>query len=98
MFKRRPSGRVDPKTKWHKNALRIGITLLTSAIAYLGSSNLDLFVSFIGCIACIPLVYMYPPMLHLKVVASTKFEKGVDIALTILGGIALVYTTFLLFV
>lgn len=98
LFKRRPSGRVDPKTKWHKNALRIGITLLTSAIAYLGSSNLDLFVSFIGCIACIPLVYMYPPMLHLKVVASTKFEKGVDIALTILGGIALVYTTFLLFV
>lgn len=96
LFKRRPSGRVDPKTKWHKNAFRVGITLLTSTIAYLGSSNLDLFVSFIGCIACIPLVYMYPPMLHLKIVAKNNFEKGVDIVLIILGGVALVYTTTML--
>ncbi|KAG0675686.1 hypothetical protein C6P40_001406 [Pichia californica] len=97
IFKRRLSGRIDPKTKIFKNLFRIFVTFITSIIAYLGSSNLDLFVSFIGCIACIPLVYMYPPMLHLKVVAKTKISKGVDIFLTIIGGIALIYTTSQLF-
>lgn len=98
IFKRRLSGRVDPTTKIYKNAFRIFITLITSLIAYLGSSNLDLFVSFIGCIACIPLVYMYPPMLHLRCVAKSDFAKGIDMILIIFGGVALVYTTIQLFV
>lgn len=96
LFKRRESGRINNKTKWYKNAFRILITLTTSTIAYFGSTNLDLFVSFIGCFACIPLVYMYPPMLHFRSVANTSFVKTLDIILVILGAIAMLYTTLLL--
>lgn len=93
IFRRRQSGRIDIKTKWAKNLFRLFITLTTSTIAYFGSANLDLFVSFIGCLACIPLVYMYPPMLHYKAVANTTFTKTLDLILIVLGGVALVYTT-----
>lgn len=94
IFKRKPSGKVDLVTKWQKNTFRVLVVILTSTVAYLGSSNLDLFVSFVGSFACIPLVYMYPPMLHMKAVAESKWEKGLDLGLAIFGGIALIYTTY----
>ncbi|CAI8508758.1 unnamed protein product [Pichia kudriavzevii] len=98
LFKRRQSGRVDPKTKWYKNIFRVMVTLLTSTIAYYGSANLDMFVSFIGSVACIPLVYMYPPMIHYKIVAQGRFARYVDAIIVLVGGVSMVYTTFLLFV
>lgn len=93
IFIRSLSGKIDKKTKWLKNCFRLFITLVTSALAYLGSSNLDLFVSFIGCIACIPLVYMYPPLIHMKGVAKTPFAKGLDVFIVVLGAVAMVYST-----
>lgn len=99
IFKRNnSSGKNNLKIKWSKNFFRLLITLLTSTVAYLGSSNLDLFVSFVGCFACIPLVYMYPPMIHLKAVANTKFSRSLDILLVVLGGAAMVFTTIQLFI
>lgn len=58
--------------------------------------ELDNLVSLINdrSFACIPLVYMYPPMLHMKAVAESKWEKGLDLGLAIFGGIALFYTTY----
>ncbi|GMM44898.1 Avt3 protein [Pichia kluyveri] len=94
IFKKRSSGKVDIMTKWYKNSFRTLITLTTSLIAYCGSANLDLFVSFIGSFACIPLVYMYPPMLHNKAVADTKLQKYTDVVIVVLGLIAMLYTTY----
>ncbi|KAL6948582.1 hypothetical protein ACO0QE_001054 [Hanseniaspora vineae] len=59
------TGKTDWRIKWIKNFIRSLIVIFTVGLAYFGSSNLDRFVSFVGCFACIPLVYMYPPMLHL---------------------------------
>ncbi|CDK24334.1 unnamed protein product [Kuraishia capsulata CBS 1993] len=94
VFKKRQSGKVDYTTKWLKNGFRICCVVLTCLIAYFGSDNLDQFVSFVGSFACIPLVYMYPPMLHFKCCAKTFWMKSLDVALILLGGVGLVYTTY----
>lgn len=60
------SGKNSTRVKWQKNLTRCLFVLTTATIALYGGKNLDRFVSFVGCFACIPLVYMYPPMLHLK--------------------------------
>lgn len=89
------SGKFDFLTKWKKNSLRALMVVLTGITAYYGSDNLDKFVSFVGCFACIPLVYMYPPMLHYKSVAKdNQFLKISDILLIILGGVAMCYTSY----
>lgn len=99
IFRKRLSGKVDPHTKWAKNVSRAAITLLTCLLAWEGSANLDLFVSFVGCFACVPLVYMYPPMLHARVMGEGRFwTKAADWALVFFGGFAALYTTYQLLV
>lgn len=95
------SGKSSWKVKWMKNAVRSSIVILVVAIACVGADNLDKFLSIIGSFACIPLVYMYPPMLHLK---STSLPRSngkimsrrviIDIVLIIFGGISMVYTSY----
>lgn len=93
LFKRATSGKKDPATKWKKNAFRTFLACLCAAIAVLGESNLDRFVALIGSFACVPLVYIYPPLLHYKGVAEGKWEKTGDIMLMTLGGVGMIYTT-----
>ncbi|KAI5968679.1 AVT4 [Candida margitis] len=102
------SGKVSPTTKWLKNLFRCLFVLFIAYIALIGGANLDKFVSFIGCFACIPLVYMYPPMLHLKsccCIGGKQQLSGkevrrrywlaiLDYILIGIGGLALVYTTY----
>jgi solute carrier family 36 (proton-coupled amino acid transporter) len=87
------SGKRDTKTKWKKNAFRTGIVCLCGIISALGAADLDKFVALIGSFACVPLVYIYPPYLHWKGVAESKYSKLGDIALMCLGLVAMIYTT-----
>lgn len=93
LFKRATSGKKDPATKWKKNAFRTFLAGVCAAIAVLGEANLDRFVALIGSFACVPLVYIYPPLLHYKGVAESRWEKAGDVLLMVLGGIGMVYTT-----
>lgn len=93
LFYRATSGKKDPATKWKKNAFRTFLAVLCAAVAVLGESNLDRFVALIGSFACVPLVYIYPPLLHYKGVAEGKWEKGGDILLMLLGLVGMAYTT-----
>lgn len=87
------SGKKDVLTKWKKNAFRTGLVFLCCAISIAGSANLDRFVALIGSVACVPLVYVYPPFLHYRAVAQTKGEKVADLLLIVLGMVGMVYTT-----
>lgn len=89
----RRSGKKDALTKWKKNGFRSLIVVLCILISILGANNLDRFVALIGSFACVPLVYIYPPLLHYKGVAETKWAKIGDIALIILGLVCMIYTT-----
>uniref|UniRef100_A0A060TCD4 ARAD1D35376p n=1 Tax=Blastobotrys adeninivorans TaxID=409370 RepID=A0A060TCD4_BLAAD len=87
------SGKYSNKIKWEKNFVRFVLVMLTAAVAWIGADDLDKFVSLTGAFACIPLVYIYPPMLHLKSVARSPLARAGDIVLIAVGAVAMVYTT-----
>ncbi|TVY25517.1 Vacuolar amino acid transporter [Lachnellula hyalina] len=89
------SGKYNPYIKWQKNTFRFLFVMLCAGVAWIGSNDLDKFVSIVGSFACVPLVYIYPPMLHMRGVARTHFRKGCDIALCIFGVVVMAYTTIL---
>jgi proton-coupled amino acid transporter len=89
----RASGKQSNMTKWKKNGFRTSLVLLTGVIAAVGASDLDKFVALIGSFACVPLVYIYPAYLHYKGVADRSWAKAGDIAMMVVGLVAMVYTT-----
>ena len=93
LFGESTSGKGSSATKWKKNAFRASITVLCGLISILGASDLDKFVALIGSFACVPLVYIYPALLHYKGVAESRWAKSVDVVLMIVGFGAMVYTT-----
>ncbi|KAH3899335.1 related to Vacuolar amino acid transporter 3 [Saccharomycodes ludwigii] len=84
------SGKHNKKIKWLKNEFRTFIVLLSCLIAWIGANDLDKFVSLVGSLACIPLIYIYPPLMHSK--AFPKY-KLLDYFIVIFGFTVLCYTT-----
>ncbi|KIV95054.1 hypothetical protein PV10_02756 [Exophiala mesophila] len=89
------SGKYNPYIKWQKNVFRFFLVVVCALIAWGGAGDLDKFVALVGSFACIPLVYIYPPMLHLKAVARTHWQRTLDYVVAIFGLVACVYTTVL---
>ncbi|KAG0150494.1 hypothetical protein CROQUDRAFT_652419 [Cronartium quercuum f. sp. fusiforme G11] len=87
------SGKYSNKVKWQKNIFRTFTVIFCSLVAWAGASDLDKFVSLIGSIACVPLCFCYPAMLHYRARAKTIKQKLADIALFIFGISAAIYTT-----
>ncbi|QPG75789.1 hypothetical protein FOA43_003150 [Brettanomyces nanus] len=90
------SGKSDWKIKWMKNLLRVFIVLLMCTISYLGSNDLDRFVSLIGSFTCVPLIYIYPPLLYLKCFEGkvSGIAKFANYAITAVGTILMVYISY----
>jgi solute carrier family 36 (proton-coupled amino acid transporter) len=89
------SGKYNPYIKWQKNIFRFFLVILCALVAWGGAGDLDKFVSLVGSFACVPLVYIYPPMLHLRAVAKTRWARLADYAVCVFGIIGCVYTTVL---
>ncbi|KAJ9095765.1 hypothetical protein QFC19_007478 [Naganishia cerealis] len=87
------SGKHNPQVKWQKNTFRAMTVLGCSLISWAGASNLDGFVSFIGSFACVPLCFIYPPLLHLRARARTRTQRALDYGLIAFGVITTVYTS-----
>ncbi|OCF31256.1 solute carrier family 36 (proton-coupled amino acid transporter) [Kwoniella heveanensis BCC8398] len=87
------SGKHNPSVKWQKNVFRGCTVLFCSLLSWAGSSELDKFVSLIGSFACIPLCFIYPPMLHLKACNPSRKGRILDWILIIFGTIVGAYTT-----
>ena len=89
------SGKYNPYIKWQKNIFRFILVMICAMVAWGGAGDLDKFVSLVGSFACIPLVYIYPPLLHLKAVAKTRRQRVLDYTLCIFGVVGCAYTTVL---
>ncbi|KAF8969229.1 transmembrane amino acid transporter protein-domain-containing protein [Flammula alnicola] len=76
-----------------RNLFRFAMVLVCTTISWVGAADLDKFVAFVGCFACVPLCYVYPAMLHYKACSRTRREKLADIALIVFGLLAAAYTT-----
>ncbi|ODV95637.1 hypothetical protein PACTADRAFT_28339, partial [Pachysolen tannophilus NRRL Y-2460] len=99
------SGKNDPVVKSQKNLTRVAIVLMTCLIAFFGSNDLDKFVSLVGSFTCIPLIYIFPPLLHLKLLNTDSFKeqdtgslhrrlKVIDYIILALGIIIMIYTSY----
>ncbi|KAL6717279.1 hypothetical protein ACLMJK_005194 [Lecanora helva] len=93
LFGERASGKKSQAMKWKKNGFRTSITVLCGLIAILGASDLDKFVALTGSFACVPLVYIYPALLHYRSVAESRWAKIVDILVMMVGFAAMAYST-----
>ncbi|KAI7949900.1 hypothetical protein MJO28_008721 [Puccinia striiformis f. sp. tritici] len=88
------SGKYSNQIKWKKNLFRTITVFGCAFIAWLGAADLDKFVSLIGSMACVPLCFCYPAMLHYRAIAKTNRQKFYDICLFLFGCFAAVYTTY----
>ncbi|CCD25584.1 Avt4p NDAI_0F02660 [Naumovozyma dairenensis CBS 421] len=96
------SGKANWKVKWLKNFVRSIIVSFVIIFAYYEVDNLDKVVSLIGSFACIPLVYIYPPLLHLRSRSRSQSPSGdpskwklvLDHILVVFGGISMIYTSY----
>ncbi|KAI9818089.1 MAG: neutral amino acid transporter [Pycnora praestabilis] len=89
------SGKYNPYIKWQKNIWRFLLVMVCAMIAWIGAGDLDKFVALVGSFACVPLVYVYPPLLHFRAVARTRLQRIADVALCIFGVVVMIYTTAL---
>lgn len=89
------SGKNNPSVKWQKNAFRFVTVFVTALISWGGADDLDKFVALIGSFACIPLVYIYPPLLHMRAHNTSNMMKAADIGLCTFGFAVMAYTTAL---
>jgi proton-coupled amino acid transporter len=89
------SGKYNPYIKWQKNAFRFCLVVMCALIAWGGAGDLDKFVALVGSFACVPLVYVYPPLLHLKAVAKKPWQRMADYAVCCFGVVGCAYTTAL---
>ncbi|KAI6108016.1 amino acid transporter [Pisolithus sp. B1] len=87
------SGKRDPRVKWLKNLFRFALVMFCTGLSWLGAADLDKFVALIGSFACVPLCFVYPPMLHYKAAAKTWTQKLIDILLGTFGLAAMLFTT-----
>ncbi|KAI5983401.1 amino acid transporter [Pisolithus albus] len=87
------SGKRDPRVKWLKNLFRFALVMFCTGLSWFGAADLDKFVALIGSFACVPLCFVYPPMLHYKAAARTWTQKLIDIVLCAFGLTAMVFTT-----
>lgn len=96
-FPSNASGKHNPKVKWLKNYFRCAIVLLTSVLAWVGANDLDKFVSLVGSFACIPLIYIYPPLLHYKAFSLSGISRPrllLDLVIIIFGVAVMAYTSW----
>lgn len=80
--------------KWVKNVYRAVLVSFLGAVAFFERNDLDKFVSLVGCLACIPLSFIYPAMFHYKI-AEGRWAKMSDLIVIVFGMLALGYTSFI---
>lgn len=93
IFAHMRSGKGSLRTKWVKNAFRVGVLLFCGLVSVVGTGNLDRFVALIGSVACVPLVYVYPAYLHWKGVATKRWVRWGDAIMMVVGVGGMFYTS-----
>ncbi|KAF9291247.1 neutral amino acid transporter [Linnemannia elongata] len=80
-------------TTFKENVVRVLIDFAVAAVAYAGYSKLDIFISFVGSFACAPLLFIFPPLFHLKAFPNQPMWRKVsDVCLILFGFIVFFYT------
>lgn len=91
------SGKHNPRIKWLKNYFRAAVVVVTSMVAWGGANDLDKFVSLVGSVACVPLIYVYPPLLHYKAFkdnGASQVSLIADLVIATAGILIMAYNSY----
>lgn len=78
-----------------RNAFRGFVVAVTLAVAYGGSSQLDNFVSLIGCFCCTPLAFIYPMLFHVRLNKEAGLaSRAVDWSVLLFGVGIFIFSTY----
>ncbi|KAF9911036.1 neutral amino acid transporter [Linnemannia zychae] len=81
------------KRMMKENVVRILIDFAVAAVAYAGYYKLDIVISFIGSFACAPLLFIFPPLFHVKAFPNQPLWRKIsDIVLILFGFLVFFYT------
>ncbi|KAF9949304.1 neutral amino acid transporter [Mortierella alpina] len=76
-----------------ENIVRVLIDFCVAAVAYAGYTKLDIFISFVGSFACAPLLFIFPPLFHIKAFPNQPTWRRIsDIILILFGFLVFFYT------
>jgi len=81
------------KRQWMKNLNRTIMVAFTIVISLLMGEQLDKFLSINGSLFCTPIAFILPTLFHYKLVAETKSQKNVDIAILVLAVVIMIFCT-----
>lgn len=83
----------SPMRKWLKNINRTVVAALTVWLGLYLEDTLDRLMSVIGSLACTPVAFILPALLHLKLAATTTLEKLIDYVIVVVGIFLMVFIT-----
>lgn len=83
----------SPVRKWLKNGCRTLVVALTIMVGLYLEESLDRFMSIIGSLACTPVAFMLPALLHYQLAANTKLEKTIDMTIIIVSVFLMIFIT-----
>ena len=85
------------KRQMSKNLSRSIVVAVSCVVALAVYDKLDLLLSLTGAMTCIPVAFLIPAALHLKLIAKADGDKQaviIDYAILVFGTIALVYCSY----
>eukprot|EP01065_Artemidia_motanka_P011153 TRINITY_DN15997_c0_g1_i1.p1 TRINITY_DN15997_c0_g1~~TRINITY_DN15997_c0_g1_i1.p1 ORF type:complete len:556 (+),score=117.95 TRINITY_DN15997_c0_g1_i1:64-1731(+) len=84
-----PSGKVNARAKWIKNAFRFCFVFATAIVASEWIDSLGNIMALLGGLAGAPLGFVYPPIFHLALSRrrgwATPASQAIDVGIFVLG-------------
>ncbi|KAJ1721127.1 hypothetical protein LPJ53_004312 [Coemansia erecta] len=90
------SGKQFKRVKAGKNMFRLVLLAAVLGVAQVGAGRLDRLVAIIGGAACVPLAFVYPPLIHCRLggaAASGRWRRARDLGFALAGTALSVYVT-----
>jgi proton-coupled amino acid transporter len=67
------------------NLIRSIIVVLISLVAIVSTQHLEHLLSLIGALCCAPLAFIFPSVIHFHLVASSTWERLLDVVFAVVG-------------
>eukprot|EP00834_Sanchytrium_tribonematis_P003693 NODE_152_length_15391_cov_0.883272.p13 type:complete len:197 gc:universal NODE_152_length_15391_cov_0.883272:6043-5453(-) len=87
--------KTSKSTELQRSVFRICVVIVVCLAAWCFSGILDLFVSLTGVFVCIPISFIFPPLLHLKACHNSNMRRISNIGLIIFALLSMGICTLL---
>jgi len=71
-------GKALVGSHWRVNLFRAGLMTICAVVARFGGPHLGAFLSLVGAVGCVPLAFVYPAVIHLRLLARSAVEAAGD--------------------